>query len=81
MTELCDERHKRVDERLDGHDKLFETQGKQLEDLTITSTRNSTQIENLCGKIGDLVQTTKWFIGIMVASFVSFFFYVVQSNL
>jgi archaellum component FlaC len=79
--ELCQERHKRVDERLETHERRLNSHSEELDRLSISDTKNSTQIDNLCDKIDGLVTIIKWFIGLMVGSYVGFFFYAVQKGL
>lgn len=39
------------------------------------------QIKNLVDQVSNLVTTMRWFIGLLVGSFVGFFFYAVQHGL
>ncbi len=77
-TNLCIEKHKRVDEILDNHEERLNDHAKQIDSLNISDAKHDTQIDSLCGKIGDLVVIIKWFIGLLVGSFIGFFFYAVQ---
>ena len=81
MDRLCEERHERIDARLAEHDKVLEEHGKELATLTTDTAVHTTQIDKLCEEIKSLVATIKWFIGIIGASFVGFFFYAVQQHL
>ena len=81
MEQLCSEKHKRVDERLDTHDKRLNDHGTQLDELAITQATQAQITQNLCGKIDDLVQIVKWFIGLMIGAYIGFFFYAVQTKL
>lgn len=81
MNDICSEKHRRIDEKMEVHDKRLNDHARQLDELSISNARNSTQIDNLCGKIDDLVTIIKWFIGLMVGAFIGFFFYAVQNNL
>lgn len=40
-----------------------------------------TEVKNLIEQIKFLVTTMRWFIGLLVGSFVTFFFYAVQKGL
>lgn len=78
QNSLCSEKHKRVNEILDNHEERLNDHTNQIDNLNISDAKHDTQIDNLCEKIGDLVVTTKWFIGLMGGSFIGFFFYAVQ---
>lgn len=78
QNNLCIEKHKRVDEILDNHEERLNNHAKQIDSLNISDVKHDTQIDILCEKIGDLVVTTKWFIGLIAGSFIGFFFYAVQ---
>jgi hypothetical protein len=39
------------------------------------------RIKSLSKGIGSLVNAMKWFIGLLVGSFVAFFFYAIQNNI
>ena len=84
MTEfnapVCSERHKRIDERLDTHDKRINKHSERLDKVEQFQQRTEAKIENLCDQIQGLVTTMRWFIGLLVGAFVSFFFYVVQTG-
>jgi archaellum component FlaC len=83
MTEpdLCNEKHKRVDERLETHEKRLNNHSDELDRLSTSDTRNSTQIDNLCNKIDGLITTNKWFIGLIVSGYVGFFYAIIQNQL
>lgn len=79
--EVCQEKHKRIDERLETHEKRLNSHSEELDRLSLSDTRNSTQIDNLCDKIDGLITTNKWFIGLIVGGYVSFFFYAIQKGI
>ena len=60
--ELCIEKHKRVDERLETHEKRLNNHSEELDRLSTSDTRNSTQIDNLCNKIEHIIEEVKCFI-------------------
>ncbi|SHH69111.1 hemolysin XhlA family protein [Clostridium intestinale] len=79
--ELCLERHKRITEKLDEHERRINKHGERLDSLDKDSVELKTEIKNLCKQIGSLTAILKWFIGLLVGSFVAFFFYAVQQNI
>ncbi len=85
MSDVCVEKHRRIDEKLDVHDKRLNEHAKQLDDLSVSDAKNTTEINNLCKQIGDLVNTIRWLIGIlivpMLGGIIGFFFYAAQKGL
>lgn len=79
--ELCEEKHKRLDERIDTHDKRLNDHSGRIDKLEQRGASVDAKIENLCEQLKSLTATLKWFIGLLVGSFVAFFFYAVQHNL
>ena len=84
----CVERHKTITERLDNHeerlnkhDELFDRHDDKLEILATDTAVHTNQIDKLCEEIKSLVSTIKWFIGLIGASFIGFFFYAIQQHL
>lgn len=78
---ICNEKHKRIDERLDVHDVRLNNHGDRIDKLEQYQSKTEAQINNLCEQIKSLVSTMKWFIGLLVGAFISFFFYAVQQGL
>lgn len=69
--DLLTEKFMRINDRLIGLEKkLFNAEGKY-----------KLQIINLCKLLEDLTKTIKWFMGLIVASLLGFFFYAVQQGL
>ena len=78
---ICNEKHKRIVERLDVHDIRLNNHGERIDKLEQHKSKTETEIKNLIEQIKNLVFTMKWFIGLLVGSFVSFFFYAIQQGL
>jgi hypothetical protein len=83
MTEpgVCQERHKRIDERLDVHDKRLNDHSKEIDKLSVSDARNTNEITNLCKQISDLVTTLRWLIGLLVTTLGGFFIWAIQTKL
>lgn len=79
--EVCTEVRKRVEEKLQVHDKRLNDHSSRLDKLEQNDKANAVRIDNLCTQIASLVTTMRWFIGLLVGSFVSFFFYATQHRL
>ncbi|WP_038263058.1 hemolysin XhlA family protein [Peptoclostridium litorale] len=78
---VCMEKHKRVDEKLETHDKRLNNHSNRIDKLEQNNAEMKEKLSGLIDKLGALNTTLKWFIGLMVGSFVSFFFYAVQNNI
>ena len=82
MDELiCKEKHKNIDMQLQVHDKRLNDHARRLDELTTDSREYKIQIQDLCKDISSLVSTVRWFMGLLIGAFVSFFFYAAQRGL
>jgi chromosome segregation ATPase len=80
-AKLCEEKHKRVDERLDTHEKRLNSHSEEIDKLSVSDARNTNEITNLCKQIGDLVATLRWLIALLVTTLGGFFIYAIQSKI
>jgi len=78
---VCDERHKRIDERLNTQDRRLNSHSERLDKIEYVNGRLEERLDGLIDKLGTLNTTLKWFIGLLIGAFVSFFFYAVQQGL
>lgn len=78
---VCEERHKRLDEKIAIHEKRLNSHGERLDRIELTSGRLEERLNNLIQQLEQLNKTMKWFIGLLVGNFVAFFFYVIQQGL
>lgn len=78
---ICDERHKRIDEKLELHERRLDIQSEKLDRIELASGRLEERINNLITQLENLNKTIKWFITALVGAFISFFFYAVQQGL
>ena len=78
---VCDERHKRIDEILDTQDRRLNSHSERLDKIEYVNGRLEERLDGLIDKLGTLNTTLKWFIGLLIGAFVSFFFYAVQQGL
>jgi len=78
---VCDERHNQINYRLDVHEKRLNSHSERLDKIELTSGRLEERLNNLIQQLEQLNKTMKWFIGLLVGSFVAFFFYAVQQGL
>ncbi|APH14071.1 hemolysin XhlA family protein [Clostridium sporogenes] len=75
---VCEEKHKRLEEKIDVHDIRLNDYGKRIDRIEQNQSKIDTKIENLCDQLKQLVSVLKWYIGLSVGALVSFFFYAVQ---
>ena len=66
---------------LETHDKRLDNHSDRLDKLEKSQSRVDVKIETLCDQIKQLVGVMKWYIGITIGAFISFFFYAIQHNL
>lgn len=78
---FCKERHKRIDEKLELHERRINNHAERLDRIELVNSRLEERLDNLIKQLAALNSTMKWFIGLMVGAFVSFFFYAVQHGL
>lgn len=81
MEKLCEEKHKGVSEKLGVAERRLNNHSDRIDKLEQGHSEFKVEIKNLCKDIQSLTSTLKWFIGLMVASFVAFFFNAAQKGL
>ncbi len=79
--ELCAERHQRVDEKFSVYERRLNNHGERIDQLEQHKSKTEATILHLCEKIDGLVKTMRWFIGLLVGAFITFFFYAAQKGL
>ena len=80
-TELCKVRHQAIDEKLSITESRLNSHGQRLDKLEQNAVRLEERLDNLIKQLSSLNNTIKWFIGLLVGSYVGFFFYVIQNKL
>jgi len=78
---VCEEKHKRIEEKINVHDTRLNNHGDRIDKLEQNQASVNTKIESLCDQIKQLVSVLKWYIGLSVGALVSFFFYAIQHNI
>lgn len=77
----CEERHSQINYRLDIAEKRLNSHSERLDRIELANGRLEERLNNLIQQLESLNTTMKWFIGLLVGSFVAFFFYAVQQGL
>ncbi len=78
---ICDERHKRIDEKLESHERRLNNHSERLDRIELASSRLEERLNSLITQLENLNKTMKWFITVIVGAFISFFFYAVQQGI
>ena len=79
--EVCAERHKRIEERLDVDDKRLNSHGNRLDQLEQDGRELKIEIKNLCKNLKSMTDVMKWFLTVMGGALISFFFYAIQNGI
>lgn len=77
--DICEAKHKRVDERLDVQDKRLNNHEDRLDVLERYQSKSEEQIKNLCEQIKSLVTTIKWSMGLLITTLVGFIIWYIQN--
>ncbi len=80
-TELCKVKHQAIDEKLNIAENRLNNHGQRLDKLEQNAVKLEERLDNLIKQLSSLNSTMKWFIGLLVGSYVGFFFYVIQNKL
>lgn len=70
-----------VKDKLDTHERRLNDHSGRIDKLEQRGAAVDTKIDSLCQQLQSLTITLRWFIGLLVGSFVAFFFYAVQHNI
>ena len=78
---LCEAKHKRLDEKIEVQEKRINNHSERLDIIERVNSRLEERLDNLIKQLAVLNSTIKWFMGLLLGSFVAFFFYAVQQNI
>ena len=70
-----------IEHQLKVHDERLNNHANRLDKLEQDSVALKTELKNLCENLKSLTTVMKWFIGLIIGSFVGFFFYAIQNNI
>lgn len=79
--ELCIEKHKRIDEKLEVHNTRLNNHGERLDKLEQDNASFKTELKNLCDNLKQLTGVLKALIGLGATTLVGFFIYAIENNL
>ena len=78
--EVCRERHERINEKFELNERRLNDHSKRIDGLEQSQIRTEESLKGVVKELSGLNKTLRWFIGVMVGSLVSFFFYAVQQG-
>ena len=78
---LCEQKHRQIDEKFKEHGGTLKEYDGRIGRIEQNERESKTQIQNLCETVKSLNTTIRWFMGLFIGSFVSFFFYAAQRGL
>ena len=78
-TDVCKEKHKQIDDRMDSIDDRLNNHSGRIKSLENYRSANEVEIRNLVEQIKNLVGTLKWMITSLVAMLAGFFIWYVQT--
>ena len=83
MTDMdtCKEIHKQIDYRLEVQDRRLNDHSKRLDVIETGYSRLEERLSNLIAQLNTLNSTLRWFMALLLGSFVGFFFYAAQKGL
>ena len=79
-VEVCKVIHKSIDEKFDLNEKRLNDYIKRIDCLEQSQARTEENLKGLVKELSGLNTTLRWFVGAMVGSLISFFFYAVQKG-
>jgi chromosome segregation ATPase len=77
---LCVANHKRVDEKIDVHERRLNNHSERIDKLEQYQAKATVQIESLCKQIKTLVTAIWSAIGLTITTLLGFFIWYVQNR-
>ena len=79
MDQICEERHKRIDEKLETQEKRINNHSGRIDKLEQDRAADRAEIKNLCKQLESLTNAIKFIGGPILAGLIGFFFYAAQN--
>jgi hypothetical protein len=77
---LCDERHKALSDTVDRHEKLLDEHGEKIDGLTIASTQNTANLDNLAKSLDGQTKAIWGLVGAVGVALLGFFIWYIQNR-
>ena len=78
--DVCAEKHKRVDERLEQHEIIMKEHDSKIDVLSISDATNTAVISNLCDQLSSQTKAIWGLVSMVAVSLLGFFFTIVQNG-
>ncbi len=78
-TSVCEEKHKRIDEKFETHEGRLNNHSERLDKLERYQSKAEEQVSQLCKKLDALVKAMWWAMGLVVSTLLGFFVWYVQT--
>ena len=75
---ICKEVREKINYRLDKQENRMDNHSQRIDLIENGYSRLDERLNNLIVQIESLNTTIKWFLGLLMGSFIGFFFYAVQ---
>lgn len=70
-----------IEHQVEVHEKRINNHSERIDKLEQEGVALKAEIKNLCENLKQLTSVMKWFIGLLIGSFIGFFFYAVQQGI
>lgn len=78
---LCKEKHDRINEKLDLHDRRLNNHADDLDVLKVSDTKHDEQIMSVIKRMDEIIGQNKWFIGIVIVQLLGFLFIAIEKTI
>lgn len=79
MSDVCQEKHKRIDECLDNHKKRLDGHSERIDKLEQFESSTRVEIRTLIEQVKSLINAIKWLIGVIVTTLGGFFIWYIKN--
>lgn len=79
--ETCKEIHRRIDEKMETQERRLNRHAERLDLIENINSRLEERISNLINQLNSLNIILRWFMGLLIGAFVTFFFVAAQRGL
>lgn len=81
MEKICELKHDEIDKKFVTTERRLNNHSERIDKLEQSNVRLEERLDNLIKQLCSLNTLMRWFLGLMVGAFVSFFFYAVQQKI
>jgi predicted nuclease with TOPRIM domain len=81
MEKICELKHSEIDKKFETTEKRLNNHSERIDKLEQNGVRLEERLDSLIKQLSSLNTIMRWFLGLMIGAFVSFFFYAIQQKL